>query len=49
MLASELLARRAHRHLGLQPETPVFALVKSVAFDRHPLRFGSTDDDVIDA
>ena len=43
------LTRYSVDHLGLQPGTPVFALVKSVAFDRHPLRTGGTDDDEIDA
>ena len=39
--------------LKLEPGMPVFAVVKSVAFDRHnlsgPLRAGRADDDLIDA
>jgi molybdate transport system ATP-binding protein len=43
------LTRYSVDQLQLKPGMPVFALVKSVAFDRHPLRFGGADDDLIDA
>jgi molybdate transport system ATP-binding protein len=43
------LTRYSVAQLRLQPGTPVFALVKSVAFDRHPLRSGGADEDVFDA
>ncbi len=47
------LTRYSVEQLKLEPGMPVFAVVKSVAFDRHslsgPLRAGSADDDIIDA
>ena len=46
------LTRYSVAQLQLKPGVPVFALVKSVAFDRHslsgPLRPGRGDDDLID-
>jgi molybdate transport system ATP-binding protein len=47
------LTRYSVGQLKLEPGMPVFAVVKSVAFDRHnlsgPLRAGRADDDLIDA
>jgi molybdate transport system ATP-binding protein len=43
------LTRYSVAQLQLAPGMPVFALVKSVAFDRHPLRAGGADWDVVDA
>ena len=47
------LTRYSVEQLKLEPGMPVFAVVKSVAFNRHnlsgPLRAGRGDDDIIDA
>jgi molybdate transport system ATP-binding protein len=47
------LTRYSVAQLGLRPGTPVFALVKSVSFDRRSLsgllRTGGAEDGVVDA